>query len=89
MEASGRVSRLLGASGSVWERLEASGTVWELLEAFGCVSKRLGASRGVASGCVGKLLQAFSSVQLNAYETYTLNALPVQMLGQDCVSFLN
>ena len=32
---------------------------------------------------VWKRLEAFSNAQLNAYETYTLNALPVQMLGQD------
>ena len=68
----------LGAFGGVWNRLGASGIVWMRLEASASVWKRLG-----ASGCVGERLQAFSSVQLNAYETYTLNALPVQMLGQD------
>ena len=68
----------LGAFGGVWNRLGASGIVWMRLEASASVWKRLG-----ASGCVGKRLQAFSSVQLNAYETYTINALPVQMLGQD------
>ena len=67
----------LGAFGGVWNCLGASGIVWMRLEASASVWKRLG-----ASGCVGERLQAFSSVQLNAYETYTINALPVQMLGQ-------
>ena len=56
-------------------RLEAFGSVWVLLGTFGGIWKRMDAS--------GKRLQAFSNAQHNAYETYTLNALPVQMLGQD------
>ena len=59
-------------------RLEPFGSFWNRLDAFGSVCERL-----ESSGSFWMRREAFSSVQLNAYETYTLNALPVQMLGQD------